>query len=139
MFLTKECDYGVRVIRALSDGSKKTVDIIASEQHIPKKYAYKIVKKLERGGYVCSIRGRGGGYRLHKPLNTFTLVDVVVAIDPTRYVNDCLREESSCVFKHNTDEKCLVHIELARLQDLVISSLNAKTMDQVLQVEVCDV
>jgi len=138
MFLTKECDYGVRVIRALSDGTKKTVEIIATEQHIPKKYAYKIVKKLERGGYIYSIRGRGGGYRLQKPLSTFTLVDVVVAIDPDRYINECLRDESTCTFKSSTD-KCLVHLELAKLQDLVISALNAKTMDQILQVEAQDV
>lgn len=139
MFLTKECDYGVRVIRALASGIKKTVEIIATEQHIPKKYAYKIVKKLERGNYIYSIRGRGGGYRLLKPLNTFTLVDIVAAIDPTRYVNECLRDESLCAFKHDPNGKCLVHLELAKLQDLVISALNAKTMDQILQVEVKDV
>jgi len=28
MLLTKECDYGIRVIRALADGTKKTVEAI---------------------------------------------------------------------------------------------------------------
>jgi len=139
MFLTKECDYGVRIIRSLSDGAKKTVETIALEQHIPKKYAYKIVKKLERAGYIYSIRGRGGGYRLLKPLNSFTLVDVVVAIDPARYVTDCLRDDSTCVFKKEPEKPCLVHITLAELQEQVISDLSAKTMDQILQVEVSDV
>jgi len=139
MFLTKECDYGVRVIRALADETKKTVDVIATEQHIPKKYAYKIVKKLEQGGFVYSIRGRGGGYRINKPLNSFTLVDIVASIDSDRYVNECLRDESTCTFKHDPEGKCLVHLELAKLQDLVMSALNAKTMDQILQVEVKDV
>ncbi|MCL2361743.1 MAG: Rrf2 family transcriptional regulator [Defluviitaleaceae bacterium] len=137
MFLTKECDYGVRVIRALSDGRKKTVDEIATQEHIPKKYAYKIVKKLERGGFIYSIRGRSGGYQILKPLNDFTLVDVVVAIDPDRYLNECLRGDSECQFKHQEDV-CLVHKELARLQELVISALNAKTMDVILQVEETD-
>ena len=135
MFLTKECDYGVRVIRALSDGEKKTVETIATEQHIPKKYAYKIVKKLERGGFVHSIRGRGGGYRIQKSPDTFTLVDIVVAIDPERYVNECLRGESTCSFKNNPDGQCLVHTELAQVQELIISTLSAKTMAQILQME----
>lgn len=139
MFLTKECDYGVRVIRALADGKKKTVENIAKEEDIPKKYAYKIIKKLEKGGYVHSIRGRDGGYRLIKPLNTFTLVDVVVAVDSRRYVNECLREESTCQFKESPDRPCTVHVELSRLQDLIISELNSKTMDQVLQKEAIDV
>jgi len=135
MFLTKECDYGVRVIRALADGKKKTVETIAEEEHIPSKYAYKIVKKLERGGFVYSTRGRGGGYRILKSLDSFTLVDIVVSVDPGRYVNECLREESVCTFKHNPDGPCLVHQELARLQTLVIDALNAKTMDQILRME----
>jgi len=134
MFLTKECDYGVRIIRALADGNKKTVEVIAEQEHIPKKYAYKIVKKLERGGFICSIRGRSGGYQISKPLSSFTLVDVVVAIDPDRYINECLRSESECHFKHQNDV-CLVHQELARLQDLVITALNAKTMDKILHVD----
>jgi len=138
MFLTRECDYGVRVIRALADGRKKTVDTIASEEQIPKKYAYKIVKKLEKNGMIYSIRGRSGGYQIIKPLDSFTLLDVVVAIDPDRYLNECLRSDSECPFKLQ-DEVCKVHNELARLQELVITALNAKTMDKILKPEVTDV
>ena len=138
MFLTKECDYGVRVIRALADGKKRTVDVIATGEHIPKKYAYKIVKKLEKGGFINSIRGRNGGYQILKPLDSFTLVDVVVAIDPDRYLNECLRGDSECHFKLQEDV-CNVHKELARLQELVITALSAKTMDEILQKEVINV
>lgn len=135
MFLTKECDYGVRVIRALADGTKKTVEAIAIEEDIPKKYAYKIVKKLENGGYVASMRGRGGGYRLCKPLDTFTLVDIVLAVDSKRYVNECMREESNCQFKNHPERPCAVHKELNRLQDLIVAELSIKTMDQVFMLE----
>ena len=133
MFLTKECDYGIRVIRALADGEKKTVEIIALEEQIPKKYAYKIIKKLEVGGFVHSTRGRGGGYRLIKPLDTFNLVDIVVSIDSKRYINECLKEDADCPFKSDEKHLCTVHAELERLQSMVIEELSKKTMEQVLK------
>ena len=137
MFLTRECDYGVRVIRALADDTKKTVETIATEEHIPQKYAYKIIKKLERAGFVQSTRGRIGGHRIQKPLSTFTLRDVLLAIDDDRYVNECLRDESTCPFKKHEDEDraCTVHCELVRIQELVMRELGSKTMEEVLKMK----
>ena len=129
MLLTKECDYGIRIIRALVDGTKKTVEIIAEEQHIPKKYAYKIVKKLDRAGFVQSVRGRGGGYRLNKPLDSFTVADIVTTIDANRYINECLQDDSLCPFKIDPRKPCTVHQQLVRIQKMVLSELNSLTMD----------
>ena len=132
MFLTKECDYGIRVIRALAVGDKKTVEVIAMEELIPSKYAYKIVKKVERAGLVKSIRGRNGGYVLTKSLDDFTLLDVITAVDSERYVNECLQEDSTCVFRSGPDKPCGVHLELVRLQGMIAEELNSKSMAQVL-------
>jgi len=132
MFMTRECDYGVRIIRALADGSKKTVEIIATEEQIPMKYTYKIIKKLVQSGFVHSTRGRVGGYHLKKPLNTFTLFDIIMAVDADRYVNECLRLDSSCVFRDDPDKTCAVHLELSRVQSLIASALSEKSMDVVL-------
>jgi len=134
MFLTRECDYGIRVIRSLADGTKKTIDVIASEEHIPKKYAYKIVKKLEHGGLVQSTRGRGGGYRLSKDLDSFTIADIITSIDANRYINDCLKDKSECPIRDHETTPCTVHSELKRIQSLVLDELNAKPVSQVLNI-----
>ena len=135
MFLTKECDYGIRIIRALMDGTKKTVESIAEEQHIPTKYAYKIIKKLDRAGFVRSVRGRGGGYHLLIPLDTFTLADIVKTIDANRYVSECLRNDSECPFKTDRETPCNVHRELERIQTIVVGELQSIPMDIALRVE----
>jgi len=134
MLLTKECDYGVRIIRALSDGTKKTIDIIASEEQIPQKYAYKIINKLVQSGFVLSTRGRVGGYHLKVPLDSFNLLDVIAAVDANRYINDCLRPDSVCLFRDRPDNSCKVHVELERIQAIIVSELCSKTMDKVLEV-----
>ena len=134
MLLTRECDYGIRVIRALAGGSKKTVDTIAAEELVPKKYAYKIIKKLERAGFVKSVRGRSGGYLLLKNLDAFSLLDVIAAVDPDRYISDCIKVDSICPFKSDSEKACSVHKEIERIQVLVESELHAKPMNEILGV-----
>ena len=133
MFLTKECDYGIRIIRALADGTKKTVETIANEQHIPIKYTYKIIKKLDQANLVQSTRGRSGGYRLRKPLDSTSLGDILMTIDAGRYVNECLQEGSACPFKNNPDSPCTVHRELERIQNMILNELQLLTMDVALR------
>ena len=134
MFLTRECDYGIRIIRALADGNKKNVETIAGEEHIPIKYAYKIVRKLQAEGYLTCLRGRGGGFTLLKPLNTITMADIVVALDNSRLISECLRDDADCPKRDNEEAPCTVHEELKRVQAALVAELSAQTMDKILQV-----
>ena len=52
MMITRESDYGVRIIRALKDGGLMTIGQICERECIPKQFAYKILKKLELAGLV---------------------------------------------------------------------------------------
>lgn len=132
MLLTRECDYGIRIIRALSCGTKKNIDVISDEEHIPQKYAYKIIKKMVRAGLVSSMRGRIGGYNLNKPLTEFNLYDIVVAIGDDRYIKDCLKPDFVCPFRENPDNMCTVHGEIASVQDIIMVALCKKTMAEIL-------
>ena len=130
MFLTRECDYSLRTIRALADGEKKTVEEICLVELIPGQYAYKILKQLERAGFVQSIRGRYGGYRLAKPLDTITIYDIVSVTSNNIVLNDCLKSHSSCL-RNSEESPCDVHHELARIQKLLIDELSRKTFSEI--------
>lgn len=131
MLLTKECDYGMRIMRALGDGQKRTVQAVCDTEHIPHKYAYKILKKLQKAGLVQNKRGPAGGYFLVKPLNTFTLYDVVSAVDERLFLFECLRDGAEC--PHNTgNAPCAMHHELVRLQNMLTAEMKAKNMEDVL-------
>ncbi|MCL2392908.1 MAG: Rrf2 family transcriptional regulator [Oscillospiraceae bacterium] len=131
MLLTKESDYGVRIIRALADGVKKTVDTICAAEHIPDKYAYKILKKLERAGFLQSLRGRDGGYRLIRPLETFSVYDVVSAIDNNLLIFECLKQDVVCPL-NSGGAKCAVHKEYTAIQNSLKEALSARTMKQII-------
>lgn len=131
MFLTKECDYGIRMIRSLADGEKKTVRTICDLEYIPHQYAYKILKKLERAGFVQSRQGPDGGYRLVRQLNSFTLFDIIVAIDKDLFLFECVQTGHTCP-RNDPKAPCAVHQELERIQSIMLQEMQSKTMDTVL-------
>jgi len=130
MLLTKECDYGIRVIRALADGKKNTAENICKKEQIPGQYAYKIIKKLEKAGFVKSIRGRGGGYKLLIPLDSITLYDIISAIGNNLCLSECLLEGFVCPIEGNS--LCVIHKELGRIQNVFINEMKKETMANLL-------
>ena len=133
MLLTRECDYGLRIIRALSSGEKTTAEEICAAENIPGQFAYKILKKLERAGYLMSSRGREGGYWLIKPLSEISIYDVVSSIDENLFVNECLRDDRPCV-RNLEDKPCSVHVELKRIQDVLMEELRRSTINNIVAV-----
>jgi len=131
MFLTKEGDYGIRIIRALANGEMMTEKSICDIERIPVQYAYKILKKLESAGFVQSFRGRNGGYKLVKPLSKFTIFDIVSAVDKNLLLFECLRENNFCP-NNNPVGTCIVHDEFERIQKLLETEMNSKTISDLL-------
>lgn len=129
MFITRECDYAIRVVRALADAEKKSVNVICEEEHVPVYFAYKILKKLEKAKIVSAIRGAVGGYQLAKDIKKITLYDIVSSVDAELFLNACLKEGFDC--PRNPNETCCkVHVELDRIQNALMTMLKEKTMDQ---------
>ena len=131
MFLTKECDYAIRIIRELSSGDITSVKCICENEHIPHQFAYKILKKLEKAGLVISYRGNAGGYQLVADLDQITLLDVVCSIDDQLVLNKCLIDGYYCP---NNEKKdcCKVHHELKRVQTVLVATLQENTMQEIL-------
>lgn len=130
MLLTKECDYGLRIIRALGDGEKKTVKVICEQEHVPYKYAYKILKKLQKAGLVKNKLGPKGGYLRAKALDQFSIYDVVSAVDERLFLSECLRGDSECL-RNTTGHPCKVHGELSRLQAILIAEMKTKSIEEI--------
>ncbi|EJW97024.1 rrf2 family protein (putative transcriptional regulator), partial [gut metagenome] len=66
MFITRECDYAVRVIRALGGEARLSVGEICERESITAPFAYKILKKLQKAELVKGYRGVHGGYSMAK-------------------------------------------------------------------------
>ena len=56
MFITRESDYAMRVVRALMGETRLSVSEICEREAITAPFAYKILKKLQNAGIVEGYR-----------------------------------------------------------------------------------
>ena len=57
---------------------------------VPHEYLLKVLNQLDGGAaLVESRRGPGGGYRLRKPADELTALDVVLAVDTIPRITEC--------------------------------------------------
>ncbi|MDO5799493.1 MAG: Rrf2 family transcriptional regulator [Eubacteriales bacterium] len=130
MLITRECDYAVRVVRALAPGKRMSVGEICEKESITAPFAYKILKKLQKAEIVRGFRGVHGGYSLRRPAEELTLYDIYTAIDPEFLIIDCLEPEYKCP-RNSQDELCTVHCELCKIQKELCRLLGEKTLKEI--------
>jgi Rrf2 family protein len=69
---------------------------IAAMLHVSEAHLSKVLQRLTRTGIVRAIRGPRGGFRLVKPANETTLLDVYESIEGTLTPSKCLFESPIC-------------------------------------------
>lgn len=135
MFITRECDYAVRVIRALVDEERLSVSEICRREEITAPFAYKILKKLQVAKIVKGFRGVHGGYALQKDPGQITLLDVYQAIDPEMFLVECLNPDKQCSRDGAGGVPCQVRQELESIQQRLAGLLSEKSLEKILEHE----
>jgi Rrf2 family protein len=69
------------VLAMLPPDATLPASALAEYHGVPGPYLAKSLQALARAGLVASVPGRGGGYRLGRPAERITLLDVVEAVD----------------------------------------------------------
>lgn len=131
MMITRESDYGIRIIRALKDGEQMTIYQICDQQSIPRQFAYKILKKLDNAGLVQIRRGNKGGCVLARSPSEITLYDVIRATDEQFFLTHCLQEGYQCDYAVRCP-CCTVHRELTRVQTVLEQELRRHSLKEIL-------
>ena len=63
---------------------------VAKRQGISRKYLEQVMSLLLKAGYVESLRGKSGGYRLSRPAEEYTLGNILRAVEGTLAPVVCL-------------------------------------------------
>lgn len=131
MFITRETDYALRILRALSDGNRRNLAQVCEQQMVPSSFAYKIIRKLERAGYLKVARGTGGGCTLTADLRTLTLFDLLDAMGEDFRVNACIDPAFDCPWR-NRYGACPTNRGLCKIQRTINAELQRHTIYQLL-------
>lgn len=131
MFITRDCDYAVRIIRGLSDGELHSIQQICQSEDIASPMAYKLARLLEKAGLLKSVRGPKGGYLLTADLHSLTLYDICQAVDKDLFITQCMMPGHICS-RNAEDSHCKVHIEFMRIQQVLTRELQAHSLYDIL-------
>lgn len=129
MFITRESDYAMRVVRALIGETRLSVSDICEREAITAPFAYKILKKLQNAGIVQGYRGVHGGYALKKDPAELTLYDIYTAIDSDMSIIECLNGRCECTRNGQDGIPCYAHDELKDIQNELWAMLRRKSME----------
>ena len=81
--------------------------IIAHDRKIPERFLLKVLKPLVSAQILHSIKGPNGGYRLAKPANEITMLDVVEAVDgPIRGAAPVNPDNPDSLLNRKLDKVC---------------------------------
>ncbi len=133
--------YALRLMLDLAlnnTGEYITIKTIAARQEISEKYLEQIISLLNRAGYVKSIRGAQGGYRLAKEPSEYTVGMILRLTEGSLSPIDCLEDETEChrngscvtreVWQELYEAICSV-VDRITLQDLVDRQRNLVPYD----------
>lgn len=101
MQITRQADYAVRAMVYLAQlgvEHRAATSQIAKEKQIPPSFLAKIVSQLSVAGLLQTSRGAHGGVSLARSPEEISLLDVVEAIDGPILLNECVGENSTCIF-----------------------------------------
>ena len=99
MMVSTKGRYALRVMIDLAEhnqGQYIPSRDIAGRQMISEKYLESILATLTRAGLLQGVRGKGGGYRLTRPPETYSVGEIVRAAEDSIAPVSCLEQGNSC-------------------------------------------
>ena len=95
MLVSTRGRYALRVMLELAQHGRDcytALSSIASEQGISGKYLESIISTLSKGGLVEGVRGKGGGYRLTRPPEDYSVGEILRLAEGSLAPVACLEE-----------------------------------------------
>jgi len=93
-------EYGIHCLLFLvgngGDSREASVRDLAELQGVPLDYLAKIFTKLAKAKLVVATEGVRGGFKLARPADEITLLDIVNAIDGRKSIFDCREIRGRC-------------------------------------------
>lgn len=137
--ITVSVEYGIHCLLWLVDSGDKALSSrdLAELQGISVSFVAKIFPKLEKAGIVTACEGVRGGYRLARPPEKISFLQIVDAIEGEKPLFDCKEIRSRCaVFGATapdwaTSGVCGVHQVMLKAEKAMRDELAAHSLAEV--------
>ncbi len=112
------------------NGNEKFISLkdIATRQGISNKYLEQIIAMLNKAGYLKTLRGNNGGYKLSKKPSEYIVGDILRATEGDLTPIYCLMEDDC---KHQ--DNCKTHSFWKGLDNAINEYVNSKTLEDLIK------
>jgi len=127
MKLPTKVRYGMRAMVELArqeNTQPVMLRAIAERQNLPEKYLEHLFSALRTAGLVTSERGSRGGYRLARPADEITALDIYTALDGDLELIACAARPEQCAYR----EDCATVGLWREMEDAIRTVLAGKTL-----------
>ena len=131
-------EYGIHCLLFLADekgdSRESSVRTLAELQGVPPELLAKVFTRLAKAGLVAATEGVRGGFRLARPANEISVLDVVRAIDGDKSIFECREVRERCaIFEGNppswaTRNTCSIHAVMLTAQKRMEEALGQQTI-----------
>lgn len=128
--VTKLTDYATVVLTVLAAQQAEVLSAteLADAAGLESPTVSKLLKPLAQAGLVEGLRGVRGGYRLTRPADQITLIEIVEAMEGPLAITECSQHQSQC----GIAEQCGVRSNWRLINDVVADALRGVTLAQML-------
>ena len=127
MIVSTKGRYALRVMIDLAEHqSEKYVPLkeIAARQEISEKYLENILKVLVQNGFLEGLRGKGGGYRLTRSPDQYTVGEILMLTEGSLAPVDCVEDGADC----GREDQCVTVMLWKKLNDAINSVVDNITL-----------
>ena len=128
--VTKLTDYASIVLAALAQAPDEVHSAagLAERAGLELPTVAKVLKPLAHAGLVAGFRGSNGGYRLARPAESISLIEIVEAIEGPLGMTECSGDHGSC----ELEARCGVRGNWRHINDVVADALRGIRLSQML-------
>jgi Rrf2 family protein len=128
--LSRSAEYAIRALSLLAvrhdDGALHSREI-AADLGLPPQFLTKILRRLTATELVASQRGRSGGFRLNRPADQISLIELVLQFEQQWTGVPCILGQAYC----SDQAACPIHDEWVGIRKAMYDLLERTTLADV--------
>jgi Rrf2 family protein len=120
-------DYALRAMRylaSLPEAEEATRATLSRSLGAPEQFLAKVMRRLTVAELVESRRGVGGGFRLSRPSDQISMLQVVEAVEGSAGLHACFLSSDPC----SCDQPCGAHAAFSGVKQAMLEALRTTSI-----------
>ncbi len=96
--INRDTDNAVKALLYLAKNSSRKISVIdlSDELSVSHPFLRKILQIINKEGILQSFKGKGGGFRLNRPPDKISLIEIIRIFQGPVKLNECVFKEKIC-------------------------------------------